>query len=202
MQKSSIKALLFDLGGVVLEVDFENVFRSWASLSALDEIQIKSKFKMNEHYKQHERGHITASEFFEHLRTELQLTATDHEMTSAWNDIFGSEISATLDAIDAVSNNIPTYAFTNTNRTHQLYWEQHFPRIVSTFEKLFISSEIGLRKPEAKAFEFILDDISVKPHELLFFDDSVENIEGAKRLGIQTVLVTSSDSVVSALREI
>jgi len=189
MQKSAIKALLFDMGGVVLEVDFGSVFRSWASMSVLDEKQIKSRFKMDECYEQHERGHIEASEFFEHLRDTLQLTATDDEMITAWNAIFGSEIEASFDAIDTVRNKIPTYAFTNTNRTHQLYWEHHFPRVGNTFEKLFVSSEIGLRKPDAKAFEFILKDISIKPHELLFFDDSTENIEGAKRLGIQTVLV-------------
>ena len=201
MNKSTIKALLFDMGGVVLEVDFEKVFRAWASMSTLNEMQIKSRFIMDEQYQLHERGLIEAPVFFEHLRQSLQLTGTDHEMTTAWNAIFGSQITASLDAIDAVRKKIPTYGFTNTNRTHQLYWEHHFPRIQNTFEKLFVSSEIGLRKPEAEAFKFILNDISVKPNELLFFDDSLENIEGAKRLGIQTVLVSNSDSVVAALRD-
>lgn len=65
-----------------------------------------------------------------------------------------------------------------------------------------MSSEIGLRKPDAEAFQFILNDISVKPNELLFFDDSAENIEGAKRLGIQSVLVTDSESAVTALNQL
>jgi len=94
-------------------------------------------------------------------------------------------MSTSLDAIDAIREKIPTYGFTNTNQTHKIYSEHHFPRIQNTFKKLFVSSDIGLRKPEAKAFEYILNDISVEPHELLFFDDSVENIEGAKLLGIQ-----------------
>lgn len=199
MANSHIKALLFDLGGVVLEVDFEQVFKSWAAHSTLDEVQIKSLFKMDERYQQHERGQIEASVFFAHLRHRLKLNATDHEMTAAWNDIFGHEITTTLNAIDGIRNKIPTYGFSNTNRTHQIYWEHHYPRIKSTFEKLYVSSEIGLRKPDADAFEFILNDISVKPNELLFFDDSSENIAGAKRLGIQTVLVSDSDSVVKAL---
>ena len=201
MHKSTIKALLFDLGGVVLEVDFKNVFKSWASMSTLDENEIKSRFKMDEHYQQHEKGQIEAPVFFEHLRHSLQLTATDDEMTSGWNDIFGNEMTANLDAIDVVRNKLPTYGFSNTNRTHQIYWEHHYPRIPNTFEKLFVSSEIGLRKPDAEAFEFILKELSLKPDELLFFDDTLENIEGAKRLGIQTVLVSNSDSVVTALSD-
>lgn len=201
MQKPTIKALLFDLGGVVLEVDFQKVFKSLVSLSTLDEDEIKARFKMDEPYQQHERGQIEGSAFFEHLRKSLQLTATDDEMSTAWNDIFGEEMTTSLDAIDRVRSKIPCYGFSNTNRTHQIYWEHHYPRISRTLEKLFVSSEIGLRKPDAEAFEYILKEIAVEPEELLFFDDTLENIEGAERLGIQTVLVSSAESVVSALRD-
>ena len=154
---------------------------------------------MDEHYQQHERGEIKAAVFFEHLRHSLQITASDGKMAAAWNDIFGNEMTACLDAVDIARNRYPTYGFSNTNRTHQTYWEHHYPRIPNTFEKLFVSSEVGMRKPDAEAFEFILNELSLVPNELLFFDDTLENIEGAKQLGIQTVLVSSADSVVSAL---
>jgi len=199
MSNSTIKALLFDMGGVVLEVDFNKVFRSWAALSDLDEKQIRSRFEMDEPYIRHERGQINAPVFFDHLRDKLKINASDEQMAAAWNDIFGQEITTSLNAIDRVRNNIPTYGFSNTNHTHQIYWEHHFPRIKNTFQTLFVSSEIGLRKPDTDAFNYILAQISVQPAELLFFDDSPENIEGAQRLGIQTVLVTDSNSVVSAL---
>jgi len=196
---STIKALLFDLGGVVLTVDFGKVFRSWAQLSPLDEAQISSRFKIDEPYEQHERGLIDASVFFEHQRRALQLTGSDDELARGWNAIFETEITQSIEAIDTVRSRLPVYGFSNTNRTHQLYWEKHFPRVHATFEKMYVSSEIGLRKPDAEAFHYILNDISVQPDELLFFDDSIENIEGASKLGIQTVLVEGPDSVVSAL---
>jgi len=196
---STIKALLFDLGGVVLTVDFGKVFRSWAKLSPLDEVQISSRFKVDATYEQHERGLIDASVFFEHQRRTLQLTGSDDELARGWNAIFETEITQSIDAIDTVRSRLPVYGFSNTNRTHQLYWEKHFPRVHATFEKMYVSSEIGLRKPDAEAFHYILNDISVQPEELLFFDDSIENIEGASKLGIQTVLVKGPDSVVSAL---
>ncbi|MEE9335908.1 MAG: HAD family phosphatase [Granulosicoccaceae bacterium] len=202
MHKPTIKALLFDLGGVVLEVNFHHVFKSWAAMSVLDEHEIKARFKMDQHYQQHEKGQIEAPVFFEHLRHSLQITASDDEMAKAWNDIFGNEMTASLDAIDTVRNKFPTYGFSNTNRTHQIYWEHHYPRIPKTFDKLFVSSEIGLRKPDPDAFNFILKEIAIKPEELLFFEDSLENIEGAERLGIQTVLVSNADSVVKALNNL
>jgi epoxide hydrolase-like predicted phosphatase len=201
MQNHTIKALLFDLGGVVFDVDFQKVFKSWASLSSLDEVQIKSRFKMDEPYQQHERGTIDACTYFDHLRSTLQLTGSDSQILEGWNSIFGAEITESLDAIDQVQDKIPSYGFTNTNRVHQIYWEHHFPRIQDTFDKIFISSEIGLRKPDAAAFEYILDEISIKPEEMLFFDDTVENTEGAKKLGIQTVLVTGFESVVAAVAD-
>lgn len=199
MQKPTTKALLFDMGGVVLGVNFEQVFKSWASLSNLDEAEIKARFTMDEPYQQHERGTIDAPRYFEHLRGTLQLSGSDDEILAGWNSIFGSEITQSLDAIDSVTNNIPAYGFTNTNRAHQVYWEHHHPRIHQTFKKVFISSEIGLRKPDAEAFHYILNEIAIAPEEMLFFDDSLENIEGADKLGIQTVLVTGPDSVISAL---
>jgi len=197
---STIKALLFDLGGVVLTVDFDKVFRCWAKLSSLDEVQISSRFKVDELYEQHERGQIEASVFFEHQRRALLLHGSDDELAHGWNAIFETEISESIDAIDIIRARMPVYGFSNTNRTHQLYWEKHFPRVHATFEKIYVSSEIGLRKPDAEAFQYILNDISIQPDELLFFDDSIENIEGASRLGIQTVLVKGHDSVVSALK--
>lgn len=201
MNSTPIKALLFDMGGVVLTVDFGQVFKSWAEITTLDEAELKSRFKMDTPYQQHEKGTITASQFFEHQRSTLELTGSDSEIVAGWNAIFESEIAENLDAIDLVRNKIPTYGFTNTNLTHQLYWEHHFPRVRNTFKKLFVSSEIGLRKPDAEAFHHVLNEISVKPEELLFFDDSEENIVGAEELGIKTVLVTDSASVISALKD-
>lgn len=199
---STVKALLFDLGGVILTVDFKKVFHSWSKLSSLSEQEIHDRFTFDECYEQHERGLIDAATFFDHQRHSLQLKGSDNELIAGWNAIFDTQIIESMDAIDAIRTRLPTYGFTNTNQTHQLYWEENFPRARGLFKTLFVSSEIGMRKPDKEAFEHILNDIGVQAEELLFFDDSPENIEGAKRLGIQTVLVTGSDSVVAALKRI
>jgi len=193
--------MLFDMGGVVLSVDFKDIFKAWAKLSTLDESNFLSRFSLDEKYQQHERGTIDAAAFFQYQRDMYALEGTDSEIIAGWNAIFGAEITQSLDAIDAISGSIPCYGFTNTNRTHQVYWEAKFPRMHSTFEKLFVSSEIGLRKPDAEAFYYVLNEISVDPEELLFFDDSVENVEGASVLGIQTVLVTGPAAVLDALKQ-
>ena len=107
-----------------------------------------------------------------------------------------------LDAIGHISARYPCDGFTNTNRIHQQYWDNEHPRIRETFRNLFVSSEIGLRKPDADAFEYISQYTGIELQNILFFDDTLENIDGAKRVGLQTVLVEGPHSVIHALNEL
>lgn len=199
MNPETVDALLFDLGGVVLEVDFEKVFAHLCESNDVSIEHIKQQFSMDHAYKQHERGLMAGTEYLAHLRKTLNLTADDASLTASWNAIFGNEINAALDAIDKIRGRFACYAFTNTNAIHQEYWDREHPRIRQSFDHMFVSSEIGLRKPDAIAFEHILKETTVKAGAMLFFDDTHENIEGAARAGLQTVYVKSSIDVVQAL---
>ena len=90
---------------------------------------------------------------------------------------------------------MPIYAFTNSNRTHQIAWAKRFSETLSLFDALFISSEIGKRKPEPAAFQIVAESIGLEFHQMLFFDDSIENIIGARKLGLNTVHVKSAADV-------
>jgi len=199
MNSITVDALLFDLGGVVLEVDFEKVFEHWARTSNLAIEQIKQQFAMDEAYQLHEKGLISGPQYFEHLRSTLNLTADDVALTAGWNAIFGNEINPALDAIDQVRDRYRCYAFTNTNAVHQEYWEREHPRIRRSFDHMFVSSEMGLRKPDLQAFEHILKETSTKAEAMLFFDDTNENVEGALSAGLQAIKVNSAVDVVDAL---
>lgn len=199
MPENPVKALLFDMGGVVLDVDFEKVLAQWATHSLLTLDEIRERFSLDEPYQQHERGQISGETYFDHLRSHLQLTGSNDDIEKGWNAIFGNELTEALDAIDTVRERYRCFGFTNTNTIHQQYWERCFPRIRRSFDKLFVSSEIGLRKPDADAFSYIFEDISVTPEQVLFFDDSRENINGARRLGVQCVLVDSPTVVPDTL---
>ncbi|MGQ7847769.1 HAD-IA family hydrolase [Granulosicoccus sp. 3-233] len=199
MSSPHVEALLFDMGGVVLEVDFGKVFQAMEGLSALPLQAIRQRFSMDEAYRQHERGLLGEAAYLQHLREQLKLDAADADIVAAWNAIFGDEITEALDAIQAISHRYPCDGFTNTNATHQVYWDTVHPRIRQTFRHLFVSSEIGLRKPDAEAFEYISRSIGTPLQNILFFDDTPENIEGAARVGLQTVLVESPRSVIDAV---
>lgn len=198
----NIEGLLFDLGGVLIEIDFERALRSWSQWTLLSIEELRQRFKMDEAYEKHERGEIEASEYFTHLRNMLELEANDSEIILGWNAIFLSEIEETVDHVQAAKEKLPCYAFTNSNPTHQDFWMSAYPKVVESFHQIFVSSKLRLRKPEPKAFEVIAESMNMSLDAILFFDDTEENIRGAQAVGMQAVHVKEHKDVEQALAEI
>lgn len=198
----NIEGLLFDLGGVVIEINFERALQAWNQWTLLPIEEMRDRFRMDEIYEKHERGEVEASEYFTHLRSVLELEASDAEIALGWNAIFLNEIVETVNYIRAVNNNLPCFAFTNSNPTHQISWMIAFPRVVESFHQIFVSSELGLRKPEREAFEAIADATGIDLDAMLFFDDTEKNVKGAQAVGMHAVHVKGHIDVKQALSEI
>ena len=198
----NISALLFDLGGVLLDIDFERALLRWSNQSHLPVAELRRRFAMDEAYQQHERGEIPASEYFAHLRKTLELDASDTDIERGWNDIFVGEIAATISYIATVHTSLPCYLFSNTNPTHQAFWSSNFPTAVESFQRIFVSFELGLRKPDPQAFEAIAAATGFRLDETLFFDDSEENVNAARQAGMPSVLVRDHADVATALTSI
>ena len=113
--------------------------------------------------------------------------------------MYKRQLPAVLNAITRARQHFPTYAFTNTNPTHLTAWQAGFPAVFHAFDKIFISSDLGLRKPERAAFDAIATAIGIAHEHILFFDDTHENITGAAAAGLRTVYVQSPADVEEAL---
>ena len=194
-----VNALMFDLGGVVIEIDFARVLKRWEPISKLSFTELKATFHFDTAYERHERGEIEAAEYFAHLRDFLQLDASDDEIAAGWNAVFVADLPEVLAAIAQARAELPCYAFTNTNPTHLAAWKAGFPAAFNGFDKYFISSDLGVRKPERRAFDAITADIGVAHEQILFFDDTLENITGAREAGLQAVYVQSPEDVCNVL---
>ncbi len=188
---NSIKALLFDLGGVVIDIDFNRVFASWAGYANQSIEVIKARFSFDSHYERHERGEIEASEYFASLRKSLGINITDDEFLKGWNSIYVGEIPGVAKLLSDIIEKLPIYGFTNSNAAHQSVWSIRFENILNLFERMFVSSEMGKRKPEPEAFRLISGEIGMKPENILFFDDSIGHVEGARAVGMKAVHVMS-----------
>lgn len=197
---NSVDALLFDLGGVVIEIDFDRVFSHWALSSDQSLEIIKSRFAFDSNYERHERGEIDAAEYFASLRKSMGINITDEEFIAGWNSLYVGETPGVSTLLSKVGEKLSIYAFTNSNFTHQLVWSKKFKQVLSLFREVFVSSEIGKRKPEPAAFHTISCEIGVQPENIMFFDDSPENIVGAKKVGMQTVHVRSPKDIEIGLK--
>ena len=109
-----------------------------------------------------------------------------------------------VELLRALGERMPVYAFSNTNVAHQRFWERHYAAALEHFRAIFVSCELGLRKPEAEAFLRVSDVIGADPERILFFDDTRENVDGARAIGMSAVHVRDAADVrvsVSAFLE-
>jgi putative hydrolase of the HAD superfamily len=156
-------------------------------------------FRQDEPYERHETGALSAEEYYGHLRELLALECDSAQVARGWNAIFVGEIDETLRMIDEIRDKVPCYAISNTNAAHLEELHRAFPSLLPRFRKVFASHEIGHRKPDARAFRHVLDAIGLPAPQVLLFDDLPENIEGARRCGLQVTLVRSPKDVRETL---
>ena len=195
----SVEALLLDVGGVVIDIDFGRAFASWAAVAGVPAEIIRARFAFDEAYERHERGEIAAAEYFSALRASLGIDVADPALAAGWNAIYLDEVPGIRTLLRDAAARWPLYAFTNSNPTHQAFSSVRFADVLGIFRKVFVSSEMGRRKPERAAFETIAAEIGVPLHRILFFDDTPANVEGARAIGIPAVLVRSPADVAQAL---
>lgn len=195
----SVTALLFDLGNVLVNVDFDRSFSHWSAVSGVPMIELKARFRAGDDYERHERGEITAKLWFDCLRRDLGLALDDSAMLAGWNALLLEEVVGIRAVIDALDPNLPRYVFSNTNAAHHACFAPRHASLLERFEQVFLSNELGHRKPEALAFEKVVAQIGCPAAEILFFDDSKANIEGARAGGLQAVQVAAVADVERAL---
>jgi glucose-1-phosphatase len=196
----TVDALLFDLGRVVIDIDTARIHARWVELAGVPASHINAtSITGSEIFRQHERGEITDAAFFAELRRDLQIDLTDDQFIDGWNTIFVGEMPGIRGLLCRAHGQLPLYGFSNTNPAHQAYWSVHFAELLAPFRKIYVSHEIGARKPERAAFEAVVGDIGVDPRRILFFDDVAENVLGARACGLQAVHVATTADVERAL---
>ena len=195
----SVDVLLFDLGGVVVDIDFRRCFKRWADSSGKGIEFIASRFNFDTAYEQHERGAMGIGAYFQQVRLALEVDQDDGELLEGWNDIYVGVVPGIGPLLAAAAAKFPLYAFTNSNQTHKAVWSQRFAEDLEVFTATFVSCDIGHRKPERVAFDCVAEMIGVPPSRILFFDDLTENVAGALDAGLQAVHVSTTSSVSAAL---
>jgi putative hydrolase of the HAD superfamily len=199
---SSVKNLIFDLGGVILDLSVDTTLQAVAKLSGIDKAEVIRHFVTAPGFIQFEKGLIEEPEFRDFVRETYKVKASDNEVDHAWNAMLLGLPIAKLHLLKRLMETHRTFLLSNTNTIHLRYINENIlPSVAGVnsldgyFHKSYYSHLMKKRKPDADIFLQVLEENNLRPEETLFLDDNKGNIEGAAALGIKTLLVTHPDIV-------
>jgi glucose-1-phosphatase len=187
-----ISTIIFDLGGVLLDLDQDKTLRAFNRLGLdLDDVNESSTL-----FTDFETGNINAADFRQGIQTISKGTLTNEQIDHAWNLMLLDTTEERLRLLEQLRKNYNVYLLSNTNSIHidyfKTYMESTFgwERWSNLFNHQYLSYEIGLRKPHKAIYEYVLEDIARDAKECIFIDDNITNIRNAAALGIHTILAS------------
>lgn len=188
-----IKHIIFDLGGVLLNIDYKLTEEAFINLGVTDFQQRYSQLAQSPLFDDFETGKIASTEFISEMKNMSGLQLSSEQITNAWNAMLLDFPIRRLQILQQLRLYYDLLLLSNTNEIHEtafndiLYKSHGMPTLGVFFDKMYLSHRIGMRKPSREVFERILDENGLKAADTLFIDDSPQHIEGAKSVGIRTI---------------
>ena len=179
-----IKNIVFDLGGVLLNIDPKRTIEAFGQLGMEQLIGDKGLTYDHEIFYLMEQGKVSPDEFRNGVRKLLPGEVTDDQIDDAWTAMLLDFPKIRVELLQKLRNDFGLYLFSNTNAIHvakyqSIFRNEHGFEVSPLFEKLFHSNEIGYRKPSPESYKEIIRLSGIRPEESLFIDDSHPNVEGA-----------------------
>jgi putative hydrolase of the HAD superfamily len=198
----TIKAIIFDLGGVVINVKMDKIFDYWAKETGYDDSYVKQIFESKDIFHPFERGEISPIDYKENISSKLGLEISQDKFYNVWNDVFHDLDPRIEDLLYNLKSKLRLVVLTNTNEIHGNRWKNKYKSILKNFERIFCSYEINARKPEKEAYKIVINYLNMEPNFILFLDDKIENVEVACSLGLKGILVKSTEQIINDLNKL
>lgn len=203
--KKELKTIVFDLGDVILNLDFKRAIESFRSLGCKAPEEFYNKQKQYAFFEELETGSISEEEFRTHLRKWTAPNTADTQIDTAWNSLIVDIPNPRMELIRGLKKQYQLILLSNTNSIHMRFFKGDFAKdyinweFFDLFDVTYLSHEVGLRKPNPAIFRKVLDENKLNPHETLFIDDSKSNIDAASLLGIQTLWLQDHQELTDEL---
>ncbi|MEO6454786.1 MAG: HAD family phosphatase [Ginsengibacter sp.] len=197
----NIKAIIFDLGGVLLNIDFLKVSEAFKALGVINFDELYNQSESNPLFADLETGRINEEEFCEGIKKCTDKPITNEDITKAWNAILLDFRKDSINYLAQLKSKYKLFLLSNTNIIHYKAFNKIFDATIgnqsfnSYFDKAYYSHEIGLRKPHVDAYQFVLNENNLQPQSAVFIDDTLNNIQGAKAAGLQTILLEKGGKI-------
>ena len=189
------EAIIFDLGAVILDIDYNLTRTAFEKLGVHNFDDMYSQSGADMLFRNLEMGKIQEEDFYVELNKCTGLRLSPAEIKQAWCAMLLHFREKSLRFLDKLKPKYRLFLLSNTNHIHipELYKIYHEKKrdkpFIDYFEKAYYSCEMGLRKPDAECYEWVLQEQKLKPGTTIFIDDSIQNVEAAKLAGMQAILL-------------
>lgn len=202
------KNIIFDLGGVIINLDTQLTIYEFNRISAVPFEEIYTQAAQTELFNRFDKGEISDFEFFSTLRKQIRYDGQEADLLYAWNAMLLDVPERRLDLLVEMKRKYKTFLLSNTCEPHisafenELYIEHGVRNFNDYFDKVYYSCRIGMRKPDRDIFEFVLNENGLIPEETVFIDDSAQHVKGAGACGINAYLLPKNMELGDLLKEL
>jgi len=203
----NLSTIIFDLGGVLIDLDTSRSVKTFALLSGLSEKEVYSKFLDDGWSYAFEKGEIDSATFRNEVRKSLGIEVSDNQIDQAWNEMLLDIPYARLKMVADLRNKYQLFVLSNTNAIHieafnrKVAVSTNGGIITDYFDKVYYSNELGMRKPDTEIFAHVIAANNLNPQQTLFIDDMENNIIGAQSVGLRTVHLSNQDYLTELFSE-
>lgn len=198
-----IKNIIFDLGGVILNIDFKLMHAAFERLGVKDFASVYALSRQDKIIDHFETGQITVDQFRQHMKTLFNLSISDEEFDNAWNAMLLDLPKQKADFIQQLreKHHLNIFLLSNTNEIHLMkIKKQHGQLFQTCFHKEYYSNEVGNNKPNPEIFLQVLNENDLLAEETLFLDDTLQHVEAARNLGLHAELITKDFTIFDILK--
>ena len=198
-----IKNIIFDLGGVIYAIDYQATIKAFEGLGIKNFEQIYAKAGQSNLFDDLETGRISKPEFLNEMRGYLNPSISDDEIINSWNAMLIDFMPDALRCLKALSGDYRIFLLSNTNEIHikgikNSVGEVFYYEFCQLFEQVYLSHNLGFRKPNTEVFTHILNEKGLDPSVTLFIDDSPQHVEGAVQAGLKAYHLKNDERNFSA----
>ena len=197
---SEIKNIIFDLGGVLLNINPLLSLLEFEKLSGIDKETLTGRLAKENVFEKFETGRLNPTQFRLELNRIMETNLDNTAIDAAWNTLLLDVPLVRVQLLQQLQKNYKVYLLSNTNIIHfwhytKEFFENYNIQMIDLFDKLFLSYEIGLHKPDTSIYSYVIEDLGIEPSKTVFIDDSLANIESAAGLGINIIHITGENDV-------
>lgn len=201
---TGIKNIIFDLGGVIYAINYKNTIQAFESLGISDFEQVYAKAGQSDLFDNLETGKVSKEEFFFGINKFLPNTLSSIQIREAWNAMLIDFMPDAISKLQELSKSHRIFLLSNTNIFHieeiqNRVGESEFTAFCDLFEKVYLSHEIGLRKPNINVFMHIVNEQDLKASETLFIDDSPQHVQGALKAGLRAYHLKDNERIAQLM---